>query len=257
MITVSELISRIREVGLDAQPDTDYYQDTVDIIPAIDSAVKWLCSVLNAAKADNKDIEEALSDLEYASVYQTNIYSRVSIDDSIWTIDAVYALPVTDTVAGSSPVPQPNPKLSVKRTDLLHISSQYPCERKTVEYWGSNVGNPFAKGNQYVADINSPTVNGTLPVQFAYLNPDTYSSATPDMYDLEVRPAIPNKLVTIFYVMKHPMITASNQTIFFPYSVFNILYEKALQFISYNQGDGTNIFGVTEKDVQKLVAAIS
>jgi hypothetical protein len=39
----------------------------------------------------------------------------------------------------------------------------------------------------------------------------------------------------------------------FPHSVFQLLFDKALNYIAYKQGDQTNLFGVTSQDINQLL----
>jgi hypothetical protein len=47
-----------------------------------------------------------------------------------------------------------------------------------------------------------------------------------------------------------------SQNIEFPNSVFQLLFDKALSYISYKQGDGTNLYAVTAQDVQQLLTIL-
>lgn len=266
MILVSDLISRIRKVGLDADPDTDYYNDDRDIIPAIDSSVKWLTSQINAAKAQNKNTQEIMRELSFAGVFQLSDKSRVMLPDSIWSIDAIWPLPITVQTPNIAPVVQTDTKVSVARPDKTHVSSSYAAYRKTVEEWSLQNDNPFQPGGWQVGGGNPALLveGSNLNVVFGYLDPYTYSGypttvtpAAPTNVEIEIAPAIPNKLVTLMYCKTPSLVALSTDKILFPTSAFDIIYIKALQYISYSQGDGTTIWQVTEQDVAKLFKSVS
>jgi hypothetical protein len=71
--------------------------------------------------------------------------------------------------------------------------------------------------------------------------------------ELEIRPKLSNKKVSIFWVKKPDVITNINDNIGFPNSVFQLLFNKALFYISFKQGDGTTINSVSNADIQQLL----
>lgn len=99
-IQAQTIIDRVRRVGLDAE-GSDYYTDNEDIIPAINTAIKWLVSVINIGFASNKLSEETFRELVKTKVFQANDYSRVMLDPvsighDIWSILAVHPKPATN-----------------------------------------------------------------------------------------------------------------------------------------------------------------
>lgn len=256
MILVSDIIFRIR-TRLDAV-GSGYYDDTDDLIPAIQSSIEWLVSLINANMSDKKISEESLRELRVAVVFQTSENSRINIDETFWTIEAVYPLPLTSP--NNPPVisPNPHPEESLVRDDLLHIRSSYSAKRMTLEEWAENEKNPFAAGNT-VKDCCVLTHGSDCNIKFGYLNPLEYRATTnfATTRDLEVRPYIPNKLCTLFYVENPDKIEETTDEIRFPISLFEIITDKALQFVSYKQGDGTSIWEVSGADVNQLVKMLS
>lgn len=258
-ILVSDIIARMRNVGLDAQPNTDFYDDLRDLVPAIDSAVKWTVSVINKAKAENKATEEILRELSQARIYRTNDQSRILFEEAFWSIDAVAPLP--DTVSNTTPAPTPTTSgfQSLYRSDLSFVRSYYSAARKTIEETNQNRTNPFSPGflpeNVTQADL---TAGSKLNITFCYVPSYDYIYPTVAAGSyIEILPEIPQKLCAVFVVKNPATIVATTDTILFPVSIFNIIYEKALQFVSYVQGDDTNIWGVTGNDVALLVKSIS
>jgi hypothetical protein len=74
--------------------------------------------------------------------------------------------------------------------------------------------------------------------------------------ELEVRPSIINGKITVFWAKKPSTITNLSQNVEFPNSVFQLLFDKALNYIAYKQGDQTNIYGVTSQDIQQLLSVM-
>ena len=258
-ILVSDIISRMRNVGLDAQPNTDYYDDLEDLVPAIDSSVKWIVSVINKARSENKSTDEVLRELTQARIYRTNDQSRINFDSAIWTIDAVAPLPETIANTTNPPTPTTSGFQSLYRSDLSFVRSYYSAFRKTIEESNQNRMNPFSPGfmpeHLTQADL---TVGSNLNITFCYVPSYDYIYPTVAAGSyIEILPEIPQKLCAVFLVKNHPAVTATADTILFPVSIFNMVYETALQFVSYSQGDDTTIWGVTNNDVALLVKSIS
>jgi hypothetical protein len=256
MIPVTDLISRIR-TRIDAV-DSGYYDDVDDIIPAIQSSIEWLVSLINANMSDKKISEESLRELRVACVFQTSVNSRINIDSTFWSIEAVYPLPLTGPTDPPTILINPHPEQSLKRSDLLHKKGSYSAKRMTLEEWAENEQNPFAAGNT-VKDCCVLTHGSSCNIKFGYLNPleyrwdDNFSNTK----DLEVRPYIPSKLCTLFYIENPAKITSTSDEIRFPLSIFEIIVDKALQFLSYRQGDGTTIWQVSGSDVNQLIQMLS
>ena len=236
---------------LDAE-GVDHYGDNEDIIPAINASVKWVVSVINSALGQKKLGEEIFDEVHRALVFRTSRDSRVSIShfpSRLWTITAVVPLP--ETAESTGPVPQNmQDNRSYLMTNLYHVSSQNYAKRTTVEKWHQIGRNPFAAGYPR----SCPEA-----VEYAYLNPVSYyPDGTIDVRrEIEIKPKLDKKLVTIFYVERPGVITTLGQDdIALPDSVFNMVLNKALQYISYQQGDQTNLFSVTTSDLQVLVQSV-
>jgi len=79
-------------------------------------------------------------------------------------------------------------------------------------------------------------------------------------YEIEILPEVQNELIAISYLRYPNSITGSDagsQYLQFPNSLINIIVEKALQYISYKQGDSTNLYGVSKQDIKELVTLMS
>jgi len=234
-----DMANQIR-FALDAE-GADHYDDALDIIPAINASVKWLVNVINIALGEKKIGEEILQDLTTAGVFQTSKDSRVSFSvfpDPVWTILAIYPLPTTETT-GMAFTPVVDPKNSAYRNDLYHVSSDNDCKRLTVEEWSSNRGNPFEAGYEGSAICDELK-------EYAYLAPINYSPNGTGIIDreLEVRPALNQQLTTIIWAKAPTPITSLAQDIEFPQTAFQVLFNKALQYI------------VTSQDIQLLIQSI-
>lgn len=88
----------------------------------------------------------------------------------------------------------------------------------------------------------------------------TLSATDLSNIEIEILPEIPNELIAIAY-LKYPTqitgTTSGTQYLEFPESLTNLVTNKALQFISYKQGDNTNLYGITRQDIKELVTLMS
>jgi hypothetical protein len=250
MISAQELRNQMA-FALDAE-GSDYYRDDLDYIPAINASIKWMTSVVNLTLGEDKLGEEFFRDIAYSGIFQTNNYSRISLTTfptEPWTILAVYPRPVTDTINNNFPsVLQTE---SAYRPDLVYVNSTQDCKRLTIEEWSRNRENPFEAGYE-------GTSIATPLIKYAYLAPynHTNSNTGNRSQEIEIRPAIPNQLAAIFWVKKPEPITSLSDNIEFPSSVFQLLFDKALQYIALKQGDGTTIFTATASDMQLLLKSL-
>jgi hypothetical protein len=241
MISALELRQQLA-FALDAE-GSDHYRDDLDYIPAINGAIKWLTAVISSAYGQDKFSEEFFRDLTNTGVFLTNNNSRVSLNvfpSEVWTILAVYAKPDVE-VDTSLPVPlTPDTKQSYYLDNLIHISSVNDCKRLNIEEWAVTKNNPLESGydgNQICDDLKL----------YAYLLNSNL---------IEIRPTIQNGKATIFWVKKPTPITTITDDIEFPSSVFQLLFDKALNYISYKQGDQTNLYSVSSQDIQQLLTLL-
>ena len=252
MILVQDLRDQLA-FALDAE-GSDHYRDNEDYIPAINAAMNWLTTVVSSAYGQNKIGEEFFRELTLSGIFLTNDKSRVSLNvfpTNVWTILAVYVNPETEQIQGI-PTPITNDvKRSYHLPNLLHVSSELDCKRLSIEEWARNARNPFEHG------YDGDQICDNLKL-YAYLNPITYNNSgiSQTKQELEVRPSIKNKEVTIFWVKKPDQVSALTDVINFPDSLLNLLFNKALNYISYKQGDSTNINGVSASDIQQLLTVL-
>ena len=355
-IPAQQVIDRARQVGLDAE-GADYYDDIIDIIPAINASIEWLTAIISAAFGQKKMGEEVFQDLVQARVFQPSNFSRVFLNSAdlgheVWTILGVYINPkvkqggllrgifqsaissltapraiisypvgtdLTVITAGSNveftyidksttnevtntfnvlavndnldsilvdtlPITDLDTQLdagdemvsrqifltssltsdvtiltasteeqSFYRKDLAHLDSDKSAKRLTIEEWAKNKGNPFRAGNTVLPE-NCDHIN------FAYLNYADYS-ATEVPYsvprEIEIRPSVANKIVTIFYAKKPSLIVAATDTIEFPGFFQNWIHQKVLFFLSIKQGDQTTLATISNAEIQNLLNSIT
>jgi hypothetical protein len=252
MIQVQELRNQLA-FALDAE-GSDHYIDELDYIPAINASVKWLTNVINSAVGEDKMSEEFFRDLTFSGVFRTDDCSRVSLNvfpSDVWSILAVYVNPKTRDIDGQTPPVTSDDTISYFLNNLFHKSSDISCKRLSIEEWATSKPNPFEDG--YDGDSICDELK-----RYAYLNPINYKNTNTgnSAKSLEIRPDIINDNVTIFWVKKPSVVTAITDEIEFPDSVFQLLFNKALNYISYKQGDETSIYSVTEKDIALLLTVI-
>jgi hypothetical protein len=252
MFTAQELRDQIR-FALDAE-NSDHYRDDLDIIPSINAAIKWLTSVVNTAYGQDKIGEEFFRELSSSGVFRTSDTSRVSLSifpTEVWSILAVYPKPTTKSITGVPAPPTPDNTRSYYLSNKLHVSSQLSCKRLNLEQWSVNYDNPFEAGYQ------GDQICESLKL-YAYLTPINYQGFSTSYLtqELEIRPSSPNEEVTIFWAKKPTQIVNLTDEINFPHSVFQLLFDKALNYIAYKQGDQTNIYGVTAEDIKQLLTVL-
>jgi len=242
MILASSIVSRI-ESALDAEGFSQYEFDE-DFKPAINYAQDWITQLYSRVLGEKKFSEENLRELSYVRVWKTSIYGRIDFDapdmgGELWSILAVY--PECEVVGSENPPLIPLSSLSYP-TDYTYLSSYYSALKSTVEKVNENRKNPFTKGNE--------KITGELK-SYSYTSFMDYNSI---VKEIEVQPSTgARQTVAVCYLLKPTDITASTDYVLFPQSMMAIIVDKALNFISWKQGDRTNLDGVTDKDVQALI----
>lgn len=256
MITYSEL-KAVMQANLDAE-GSERYLDVPDYVPAINSAVSRAMTAIGWAMANRDGSEEALRDLTYTRIFQTNSEGGVAISDpalladlghGIWNVLAVYARPETVEFQIITPVA---PSASLYRNDLSWSGSGSPVERVTLEEVPVLRDNAFLSGNEVLADKPKR-------VTFAYYivgnaSSNSYGSGPGEIRVLP-KSVTKKSLVAISYLANPTELTPTNYTtaqIEFPQSMKRTLADWALQYIAWKQGDGTNLQMNAQKDAQEL-----
>lgn len=272
-ILVSDVISLMRS-SLDAE-GADYYNDTRDFIPAINLSVDWIVSLIGPNIGSIKFPEEQFRELTSIKVFQTNEYSRISLDKleeaqatgrvdvKVWTILAVYPNPTVRRTIDAFPqiIDAGTPEKSIYRGDMVHISASESAKRLTLEEWNTRATqqNPFAPGYE---GSDMPT---NLK-EYAYLSPLSYKEDNgvitgDDPYletnELEIRPIIANGLVSLAILRSPTPVSLVTDNIKLPEGMTNIVYEKALSYVARKQGDQTSIYGVSERDVANIFKSLN
>lgn len=245
MIPVQTIVDRVTSI-LDAEGSDRYLFDQ-DFKPAINLTKDWVVAVFNKAFADKKLSEENLKELIQTKVWTTSTFSRVRIDPTVvnvWSILGIKPKPVVYPVA-SIPTVGANPDTSTLETGVSYISSDFSARRLTIEEWNENKNNIFEAGN------NISTVSFT---EYAYLNQGDYSSSSyASVGELEIRPNIPTEFVGITYLRYPADITVIGDDVEFPETLINLIVNKVANYISFKQGDQTNLFSVSAAEIVTLV----
>jgi hypothetical protein len=232
---------------LDAE-GSERYLFAQDYKPAINSAVEWLQAVFNKAFSERKLSEESLGELTTTSIFQTNSFSRWSMDASdlghgVWTILSVNPEPIIHP-SNSTITTTANPEDSLYRSDVSYISSIHSAKRLTKEEWELNAQNVFSAGNTILT-------NGLK--SYAYLNKSNYGSSNyVNKQEFEIRPQIVRGFISVSYLRYPSPINSTSDVIEFPETMTNLVAEKALNFISV-KGEQGNLYSATSEDVSVLV----
>jgi len=251
MISVQTIVDRMRAV-LDAE-NSDRYTFDQDFRPAINSSIEWLQAVFNKAFAEKKLTEENLRDLIIKVVYQTNSFSRVNFNEQdlgfkVWSLLSINPEPVVYP-SSATITPVSSPEISLYRSDLSYVKGRYSAKRLTLEEWEENVDNIFEAGNDRL--LNSFKIYAFLG--WVSYGSTSYRAGGPET---EIRPDIPNQFVGITFLKYPTPVSSITDSVEFPETLLDLIYTKALNFISFKQGDQTNLYSVTSQDIMILVQSM-
>lgn len=247
MIPTQNIVNRIASM-LDAEGSDRYLFDQ-DYKPAINSAKDWVVAVFKKVFADKSVSEESLRDLVMVRVFQTNKFSRIGLDttslgESIWSILSVN--PEAVTYPNNTITPVTNDWDSLYRNDLSYVDSNFSAKRLTVEEWEIMRKNVLMAGN--------PSISNGFKT-YSYLTQGNYDSVnyTAGVPEIEISPKLENKLVGIRYLKYPNDVSLVTDDLEFPESLLDFIVKKAANFMSIKQGDQTNLYTVTQTDVNFLI----
>lgn len=253
---------------LDAE-GSDYYNDQLDIVPALNSAQDDLLQKIGVVIGSKKFSEESLRGIIQTRIYQPSIYSRINVDQIIasWGIISVMVNPVVAIPPALSttwvPLPVPNPDQSTMASNFIYVSGGKGCRRLNSQEWVANTGNPMLDG--YIptaAEVAYAAANNiTLNTGYSYLSHiDNLSTIDPAMpYEITIRPTINSSTPVAITTIKYPTrvtYPALNNVDFSPVFL-RALVKSTLQQISIKQGDRTTLWSVSQQEVNEIMGAIS
>jgi hypothetical protein len=211
----------------------------------------------NRAFGDKKLSPEALRELVMVKVWQASQYSRIAFNSAdvgheFWTIFGVY--PKIETNRGLTGSPIANKSESKFREDISFIKSLKSAKRLSFEEWNQNVENAFMPGNTI---LTQKSLVDYAYLDFANYTSTSYDAGGKDKVELSVRPDVPNELVAIAYLKYPDQVSAIGDSIEFPESLTELVTELACNKISMKQGDGTNLYGTSDKNINRLISLIT
>lgn len=286
MILLSDIITRVRQIGLDAE-GSDRYLDSIDMIPAVNSALEWLVGIISSRLGIDKFVEEKLSDLHMTKVWQTNRFSRIAFNSEtegfkIWTVTGILPKPSVYVSLGSktalpgkyraeimqylnrsyenhplvgvhfSTGQQMKPHESTFRPELTFQKSRFAATKLTHEQVSEYHHNPFVPGYSH----NEAFITyGYIPLM-DYSNERINKAAEgsySNLKEIQIVPDIPKTLVAVSFI-RHPETIPSDAdtntyVVPFPESMLNLVVQKTLNYIAIKQGDNTTIFNVSIQEV--------
>ena len=238
MILASDVFTAIR-AHLD-DDNSGRYNEVSDLCPVVNAAVKYLVSVFNAAFEQKKFAPENLRELvrvEVVPVTGSGNVKKANITDAglnVWTIWGVEPSPL---YADSTTTEEP---------DIEYETSNKFADRLTLEQWNDSSEDPFSSGSLQ-----------SMPTTFkraAYMGPGRYFGSA-DSYIL-IRPSsvFTNDFVGIWYLTNPTNITSNASHIEFPDSLFNVIVDKSLSYISRQHSPESKLGTITERDVIQIIS---
>lgn len=249
-ITVQSVIDEVAS-ALDAEGSDRYLFDQ-DYKPAINYSIEWIVSVFNAAFGEKKISPEALRELIKTSVWKANKYSRVALKTQdigdFWTIVGVYPEPMIHPDRSTNAFADQTQSLFCPEKSF--IKSDYSASRLSAEQWNVNTRNPFKAGNSVIQQKDL--------VSYGYRDFSDYSSTTyADKGEIEIRPSIALDFVAIEFLKIPSSVSLQTDNIQFPAQLRSLVVQKVLNFISFKQGDSTNLYGISDRDIKNLIGLMS
>lgn len=251
MILVQDIVNEMAS-SLDAE-GSDHYTFDRDYKPSINRSARWLTHVISRALGRIKNPGEIFRDLSVVRIFISSGYSRISLDPDplghqVWTIIAVW--PKATTTPGAAIPVAANLYDSSIATGETYLSSDNDAARLTPEEWNKQKGNPFADGYEGAAICDELK-------SYAYLAPMDYSSTNyPVTKEIEIRPSLKRGYVGINYLRTPGDISLIGDSVDFPKVLQNLLVDRALKFVSFKQGDQTNLYAVTDRDINAVLTSI-
>jgi len=226
-------------------------------LAAFNSAIRRATAALGWAMANRKGPEEALRELTFLRIFQTNAQGGINLNDpalghAVWNVLGIYARPE---------IVQPNPiinpvadNVSLYRSDLAFSGTGSPVERVTLEEVPMIRNNFLRNGNEIMAA-------NPKRVTFSYYIIGDASSTGFDSGGSELR-VLPQtqtgkKLIAMSYVKEPTVMVDETSAVEFPKSFLQTLVDWSLDYATVRQGDGPTMNQSAKEDANALFSFIA
>lgn len=188
------------------------------------------------------------------ATYATEVFGGTETafkGDKLWRVLAIY--PEITTIPTAPAGLPADADQSSYLDDVAMATPLKSATRLTLEQWAEKEENPLMPG--------SPLITNTELIQYAYLNFIDYNANAyllEDVdYEIPVSPDRANEIAAMAF-LKVPMdITDEREYIPFPVSLFEIVVQKAMHFISIKEDDRENLFTVTQNEIQQAMEVLT
>lgn len=239
MILASDIFDAIR-THLD-DDSSGRYSESDDLAPVVNAAIRYLISVFNAAFEQKKFAPENLRELvrvEILPVTGSGNVKKVNLTDGnlldVWTIFGIEPSP---EFADSTTTTEPG----------VHYETRNKfADRLTLEQWNESSEDPFSAGSLQ-----------NIPSTFkraAYMGPGRYYGPTDDYILIKPSSLFTEDFVGIWYLVNPSKVTDGVSEVEFPQSLFNLIVDKSLNYLSRQHSPEDKLGTITEKDVMQLIS---
>lgn len=226
-------------------------------LAAFNSAIRRAASALSWSMANRKGPEEALRELTYVRVFQTNTQGGINLNDpalghAIWNVLGVYASP--EIIPEGAPINPIGESQSTYRDDVAFAGAGNPVERVTLEEVPMIRNNFLRNGNEIMAAVPGRTTYSYYIIGDA--SSTGYASGGSELRVLP-KSQTGGKFIAVSYV-KHPTeMVDENSQVEFPKSFLQTLVSWSLDYATVRQGDGPTTNMNAKQDAQQLFSFIA
>lgn len=130
---------------------------------------------------------------------------------------------------------------------LLETRNKW-AKRLTLEQWEGSLQDPFSAGSgiSIISDLVRP----------GYIGPGIYFADTKPYILVRPASAFTADKAAIWYLKNPSKVTAGATSIEFPRSLFTLLVEKTLNFLSLQHGPESTLGKITDRDVSQLISLV-
>ena len=232
MITASSLFADIR-ARLD-DDNSGRYDVANDLVPAVNASIDFWVNVLNSGFESKRIVHESLADLIQAKKYTAVVYGTTAAvplpdGEDIWTI---FGVDIDAVEEGNK-----------------WIGKGRKAHRVSIAEWSWETGNPFALGSSQpqVDDFRHPI----------YIGIGNYMAD--GNKGILIRPASllnANKDVLLWYLTNPTKIVDGASEVEFPQSMYSLILNKAVNYISFQHGGQSPYYQFTAQEVNQLATVL-
>lgn len=251
MILASDIFTSIESL-LDDN-NSGRYSRVDDLCPAVNMAVRYLVQIFMTLFEQKKFAPESLRELVRVSILPvtgTGNIKKANLTLANLNILTIFGVEPDPGLVDNFTTFAPDATIEFNSymyadPDLIETRHKF-ADRLTLEEWQDASEDPFSSGTLM-----------SIPADFAraaYIGPGRYFNNSEDFIMIRPSSLFTNDYIALWYLINPTSIVAETDYVALPDSLYNLIVEKALNFLSLQQDPSSKLGPITKQEIEQVIS---